>query len=356
VPELLNWLWQGCLLALATGVILRLGERVRSRDRHAICWAALIIVRLLPILQSISSASATSAIIATPPGEVALPMPSVWWTSGAMWALLWGIWCAVHLIRSAGAVRGIRRTRAACRPFPEAVAATLSNWQMVAPRGRQARLALSSDVRSASVLGCGSPVIAVSPALVRHLDAKELDGVVVHEWAHVQRRDDLQSVAQLAVRAIAGWHPAVCWLDRQLQIEREAASDEIAVSVTRCPKAYAATLTATASLLPRRPTEAATLGALSWSSLGTRVHRILSQRRLASRGWSATAAASAVVALCVGSLAVTGSRIAGIAVAPSPEATSGIAADRPAAPLALSARARQTAAAVDAPPSATTPG
>ena len=75
-------------------------------------------------------------------------------------------------------------------------------------------------------------MIAVAPSLVRTLDADELDRVLIHEWAHVQRRDDLVNILQIVVRIIAGWHPALWWIDRRLHVEREIACDEITVAVT----------------------------------------------------------------------------------------------------------------------------
>ena len=38
-------------------------------------------------------------------------------------------------------------------------------------------------------------MIAVAPSLVETLDTDELDRVLIHEWAHVQRRDDLVNIA-----------------------------------------------------------------------------------------------------------------------------------------------------------------
>ena len=63
--------------------------------------------------------------------------------------------------------------------------------------------------------------------------------MLIHEWAHVQRRDDLVNILQIVVRIIAGWHPALWWIDHRLHIEREIACDEITVAVTGSPKAYA---------------------------------------------------------------------------------------------------------------------
>jgi hypothetical protein len=176
--------------------------------------------------------------------------------------------------------------------------------------GRQTRLVCSEDVRAAAILGCGSPVIAVTPALLTHLDAEELDRVVIHEWAHVQRRDDLLNVAQLATRAIAGWHPAVWWLNRQLQIEREAACDETTVALTGSATSYAASLAKTASLAPGRQAVPA-LGVLSSPGLRTRVVRVLGYGRLVSKSRSVSASLTGGgfvlgLAVCIAGLRLIG--------------------------------------------------
>jgi hypothetical protein len=136
---------------------------------------------------------------------------------------------------------------------------------------------VSVEVRAAAVIGCGSPIIAVAPALIQHLTADELDRVAIHEWAHVQRGDDLATAVQLTVRALAGWHPAVWWLDRRLRAEREAACDEMTVALTGSSKAYAACLLKLASLPFGGGDSLPALGVLSSPSLTTRIDRIVSR-------------------------------------------------------------------------------
>ena len=43
-------------------------------------------------------------------------------------------------------------------------------------------------------------LIAIAPELVDRLERHELDRIVIHEWAHVQRRDDLAHAVALVVR------------------------------------------------------------------------------------------------------------------------------------------------------------
>lgn len=316
----LNWIWQGSVVAAAASVILRLLSRARAQFRYALCWVVLAIVLTLPIVPVLSPLSAASETPATGPAsaaEVILTVPNAWWTSTTVVLSLWTVWFGVFTLRLTSALVTTRRARRRCQPFPEVVESGLECWNSVRMRGRPTHLVCSEDVRAAAILGCGSPVIAVTPALLVHLDAGELDRVVVHEWAHVQRRDDLLNVAQLATRAIAGWHPAVWWLNRQLQIEREAACDETTVALTGSAKCYAASLAKTASLAPGRQSVPA-LGVLSSPGLRTRVVRVLGYGRLVSKSRSvgaSLAGAGSVLGLAV---CIAGLRLIGTAAPAAP--------------------------------------
>ena len=315
MDHVLNWLWQGCVVAGATSLSLRLMTRSRAQFRYILGWIGLAVVMTLPIvpIPGVTPAAAPlqAGIGAVPAAETVIAVPDTWWTSTFVILSLCAVWTAVHALRIGGALRALRRARRRCRPFPIAAESRLQYWNLVKAGGRTTRLVVSRDVRAAAILGCGSPSIAVAPALIRHLDPDELDRIVIHEWAHVQRRDDWLNLAQLAVRALAGWHPAVWWLNRQLQIEREAACDEMTIAVTGSPKDYASSLAKTAVLQPARRRLVPAPGVLSGGALRGRIVRILAYRRLESKARSrrtALAASASVVglALCVGALRLVG--------------------------------------------------
>ena len=308
----INWVWQGCLIAAMTIAVLRVMERTRAQARYVVCWLALTAVTLLPVLPSGLGDTASSQTQWSGGAAVApvLAVPAAWWTSTEVVALAGALWFLVAAWRIASSVCAARRARAGCTPFGPDREKLLGCWSDVKTLGRQTRLMVSPDVRAAAVLGGGRPIIAVAPALIERLTPDELDRIVIHEWAHVQRRDDLLSIAHAIVRALAGWHPAVWVTERRMLIEREIACDETAVRLTGCPKRYAACLTAIASLpaASMKPIEA--VGVLSTPALSRRVVRILSRRRLASPALSAGAAAVAVLVLGAFSIAAAGHRVA----------------------------------------------
>jgi hypothetical protein len=138
------------------------------------------------------------------------------------------------------------------------------------------------------VLGGGAPTIALAPTLIGRLNVADLDRVLIHEWAHVQRRDDLAQLTQRIVRIVVGWHPAAWWLERQLEFEREAACDDIAVSVTGSAKGYATCLATLAALPAARLRSVAAIAVASPCRLRGRIVRILTAPCVAAaRPWRA---------------------------------------------------------------------
>ena len=313
MDAVLNWLWQGGVVAIVAAGTLHLLDRTRAAVRCLVCWAALVVVVLLPL---VALTMAAASPVASPVSTAApiLTVPVAWWTSSALIAAAWTIWTAIYAIRLARALVVVRRARARCRPFSPAVESTLAYWRRARQTGRPARLVLSDRVSAAAVFGCGRPVIAVAPTLIARLDADELDRVVIHEWAHVQRRDDLANIAQLLVRAVAGWHPAVWWLDRRLSIEQELACDETVVAVTGGAKSYASCLVKLASLRAGQSDVLLASGALSSSGLTRRVARLVLVKDLISSAWGRRAAALVVVLLVVLALGVARLRIVEAAV------------------------------------------
>jgi beta-lactamase regulating signal transducer with metallopeptidase domain len=307
VDHAINWLWQGFAVALLTCGLLRALHRSRAVVRYGLCWAALVAVLLLGAAALWPDARVGTAARqdAGPTADAVLALPHAWRTSTPLLISVAVLWMGLFGVRLVNAVRTVRAARAGCAPFPPEAEGALAHWNALKYTGRRTHLSVCDAVGAASVLGCGSPVIAVAPALIEHLRAPDLDRVIVHEWAHVQRRDDLLTFVQLGVRMLAGWHPAVWWLDRQLLVEREIACDEVVVAVTGSPKSYARSLASMASLR-LAGVSMASVGALSSPALTRRIVEILSTKARLPRRQSILAGAVSVVLVAGASVALGG--------------------------------------------------
>jgi hypothetical protein len=215
---------------------------------------------------------------------------------------VWFAWATVSLSRTLVSLVSLRRAKLTARPFPAGREVRLETWLSLRARGRRAALGVSDSVRAAAVLGLTSPLIVVAPSVLGALDDPELDQIVVHEWAHVQRRDDLARLVQRIIVALSGLHPAIWWIDRQLNLERETACDDWAVNATGSARGLAVCLTKLAAL-PGRSADGVLLpAALVSSELTTRVVRLLDQRRNTST--TRTIGAPMLIAPVIGALAL----------------------------------------------------
>src|SRR5689334_17476964 len=229
-----NWMWQGAVVALALGLVLRGLRRSRAESRYLACWVALVVIVLLPAMPFVLAGGGDAAASLIPqPDTVAIP--EGFRVPAALIAIAWATWAVLNTALVVRAIRLLRRARAAAAPFAQGVESRLALWTRVRRTGRPLTLVTSDAVSIAAVLVGRVPAIAVAPGVVAQLADEELERVLLHEWAHVQRRDDLALLLQLFIRIVVGWHPAVWWIERRLHREREIACDEIVLAVAGSP-------------------------------------------------------------------------------------------------------------------------
>jgi bla regulator protein blaR1 len=305
MDAVLNWVLQGCVVAVALFVMLRVLDRARANVRYVVCWTALLLIIVLPFLPWLLSAPPPDAFLSAR-GAAIVSLPDSWWTSTLVMLAAWLTWASVCTVRFGSAMLALRRARACSRAFPSHVESDLTHWTRVRSEGRRATLVVSDSVTTAAVLPWGAPMIAVAPSLVRTLEAADLDRVLIHEWAHVQRRDDLVNILHIVVRILAGWHPAVWWIDRRLNVEREIACDEATVAITGSPKSYAACLMKLASVSGTVRGVQGAPALFTVSGLRRRVTKIVTPHPAIAAIWSRSIAAAIVSTLCAVSVGVGG--------------------------------------------------
>jgi beta-lactamase regulating signal transducer with metallopeptidase domain len=243
---IVSWLWQGVAVAWMTAAAVRAMPRLNAATRHAIWWLALGAVLAMPATQAIAIIAPGTQPAPDFGGALdaagALTLPALPDRVAAVAAALWAMTAATGLLRIVRSCRAIGQLKRASSPFDPAREARLPLWASRDGRHRSAELRTSDCMTGACALGLRRPVIVVSRSVADALDDQSLDEIVMHEQAHLDRFDDWSQLLQAVVCSIAGLHPAVRFLARRLEVDREAACDDRVVSRTGAARRYASSL------------------------------------------------------------------------------------------------------------------
>jgi GWxTD domain-containing protein len=94
------------------------------------------------------------------------------------------------------------------------------------------------------VIGCLRPVIPFPVGLLTGMPAGQIEAILLHELAHIRRRDYLANLLQTVVECFLFYHPAVWWISSVIRTERENRCDDLVVATHGNAHEYAAALTA----------------------------------------------------------------------------------------------------------------
>jgi beta-lactamase regulating signal transducer with metallopeptidase domain len=323
VAYLLNAAWQIPLAAIGAPLVCRFAG-LTPRARNRVWLGFLLAATLLPAFAFKAPAPAAVATqAASNPARFALvetaPSPSLlseeWQALRGMvagltahaapflmvlFALAALIVGARLMIASLAARRLLRRSRPAT--LADEITAALNRFATA--HGRPAPpVRCSPDVRTPAVVGALRPVILIPERLA--VSREELRAALLHEAAHVVRRDYAVNLACEVLTLPVSWHPALIALKAGVRRSRELACDAMAAAAMTSDQAYARCLLALACALGANPParDAALLvGLFGRTDLEDRVMHLMNPVR-ATRGPLHAARLCGAGALATGLLA-----------------------------------------------------
>jgi len=328
LAAVLNSLWQAALVAGVVWLALRLPrrgglQRINAATRYAIWWGVLAVTLALPAAPSViawwhsrtrpSLEAGTKA--ATPPSTAAptieeLPAIVTFKEERAArwpaWVLAaWAALCLYRLFqigRSYMYLRGVKRR-------------AIASQAALPPIVRPARLLLSNEIASPMAVGFLHPAVILPESLPAELAQPEMEHVLLHEVAHIARKDDWTNLLARLLGAALALHPVAWWILRQIEREREVACDDWVVARTGSARPYAQSLARMSELRRSRPAaqrttqgEALASGIFGGGSrLGERIEMLLERGRdfspRASRGRVVASGIALLGCLIAGALA-----------------------------------------------------
>src|SRR5579872_676034 len=187
---------------------------------------------------------------------------------------LWAFISLVQLTRLAMSCILLERLRRRAHPL------ATPNWiALLGAARRRIDVASSAEIDTPVAAGPWRPTILIPDRLLTELTAEELDQVGLHEAAHLARFDDCALLIQRILESLFAPHPAVLWIARQLDLEREIACDDIVVAASGQPRAYARCLTRVIELSGQARSLAAAGAAEDRSQLARRITALLDKSR-----------------------------------------------------------------------------
>ncbi|MBC3540740.1 M56 family metallopeptidase [Rufibacter sediminis] len=262
---LLHSLWQGALMALLVGVLLRLMHRHSAATRYWVTWGALmalLVVSVVTYWKLYAPAAAPQEVAAQTSGgvqwetTVLQAAPASFWetavTQGQAYfnqhlpavVLLWLMGLLLMGLRVLGGWAYVQRLRSyRTRDVPEV-------WQQKAQElSRQlglnqlVKVTESALVQVPMVIGHFKPLILLPLGALTGLATAQVEAILAHELAHIHRRDYLLNLLQSMVETLFFFHPAVWWISDCARTEREHACDDLALELCGDSLTYAYALT-----------------------------------------------------------------------------------------------------------------
>ena len=97
---------------------------------------------------------------------------------------------------------------------------------------RKVKLGISSSIETPISLGWIEPIILLPIALVNQLSIKEIESIILHEWAHILRNDYLLNLMTSFVQLVLFFNPFTYLFNKEISLQREIACDSFVLSVS----------------------------------------------------------------------------------------------------------------------------
>ena len=207
------WLWRAVVVKMLVSLV----------------WSGAVVLPVLPV-----------SLLPTGPNKADLSSPlyrhdhvSLFSGPSAALFLLWCIGMGVATFRTARAWSAARSLRGNAAAAESAAAARLLN-QLCCNAGmkRKPDLVVSCQIDSPLLVGFAYPAIVLPSGLIDRFSEIELRMVLLHELAHLRRRDLAWSWLSALIGAVFFFHPFVWLARRRLALACEVACDEEAVGST----------------------------------------------------------------------------------------------------------------------------
>jgi beta-lactamase regulating signal transducer with metallopeptidase domain len=237
---LLHSLWQGLLLALLAGVIVMLTRKRPASLRYALLTGSLFLFAAAMVCTLILECNVNgSHRHQTPDPNIrhinSLTVIFIYIQQHA--EIFVTVWLMLVLVKSCRLILGLytlkrlNKVKTSSMPvfWEERFTALVETMKISA----SVTLLESGIVQVPLVIGYLKPVILVPIGLINSLAPDQVEAILLHELAHIVRKDYLVNLIQKIIGTLFFFNPAVLWVSFLIRSERENCCDDIAIGHTR---------------------------------------------------------------------------------------------------------------------------
>ncbi len=233
--------WQSALLTLLAGLILLCTRKSKPVIRYHLFSLLFLVflagcsVTFLYIWQKTAyTHKGALSLIATPLGKTT--GTSLWKFLNDYAPLLTTVWFLVFLIKAIQMFRGFR---AIYNISNLGIGMPNEEWKerfkVLSKRmniTKHVRFLESATLTIPATFGILKPVVLLPLGLLSNLPAEQIEAILLHELAHIKRKDFLVNSIQKFAEAIFFFNPFILWISKLIREERENCCDEMVLAQT----------------------------------------------------------------------------------------------------------------------------
>ena len=256
---LLHSLWQGLLAALIAGIIILCTRKTAATTRYnallflfALLLSSVAVTFMIELQSSTPSEAVPLIVVAPAPVSLSEFASSNEASPNFIGSILsfvdryavllvstWFFLFAFQLSRLAFGLREISKIRKHKTSVPGQDWATWMHEKSKQLGINQSVVLLQSALAKVPIaIGYFKPVVLVPVGLLTQLTAAQVETILLHELAHIKRRDYVVNLFQSLVDAIFFFNPGFVWLSSLIRQEREKCCDDIVIHQTTNQHSY----------------------------------------------------------------------------------------------------------------------
>ena len=291
---LIHSFWIGLITAVLAGAILVFTQKSSSQLRYRLLCGCLIIFVLItgfvfhqesgsfdrvnmftrapdPIILTVFPLSDSAFV---PKDIDVLTQLNAFINQNAVW--IFTVWFLCFALKSLGLISGllyVHRIRSyKVHQVSQDWKDRINNYAQKLGIHQSISLLQSELVKVPVTVGHLKPVILIPIGLIFQLPAQQIETILIHELAHIRRRDYLVNLLQSLLETIFFFNPGLLWLSSLIKDERETCCDDIVLANTSVKSNYLEALLAFHSKPAARSDLAVGLGS---NQLVSRLRRII---------------------------------------------------------------------------------